>query len=204
MRKPKNDRTQFTLYLQDDEHILWRGEPDSARLLKKDDYFVIPFTILWSLINYGLVVHQVTQYGLAGLFCLLSPGVWFAFMLFPMRFINEYRRRKNTAYAITNKRLLTIDHATGELKSSDFSELEQVDYHTHKDKSGTIQFRYKQKIEGEKIEEVNRVHAFNDIPDVTDVLTLIGSLQYEELNIPGDEIAYYETTEKHEGISGGK
>ena len=44
----ENDRSWVRPYLEDGETMLWAGKPARLHLLNKGDFFMIPFSLVWS------------------------------------------------------------------------------------------------------------------------------------------------------------
>lgn len=197
MPKHKNDESTLRNYLQYDEEILWTGKPNPKRLLKSSDVMLIPFSLFWCVVSYGMVITMVMQMGWQGLWTLFIPHVWIAAWLFPGRFIQEYFTRERTTYAVTNHRVLILNQVSGEKLESTFIDcLPQLDIHARKNNTGTIKFSGKAKHATEENRDTSTtITDFYDIPGVREVYRLLQDLQYDA-QAQGDEVAYYQTKPK--------
>ena len=97
-------------FLADDEHVLWTGKTERAFAFYPIYLFVIPFMCVWcgGVITATVsILKEVIQGGenpLSLLFMLpfWAGGSFFVYMLL----IRPVIRRKNTRYAVTNKRVM--------------------------------------------------------------------------------------------------
>lgn len=103
MEREKEERVQCEL-LQG-EIIEWSGEPKPGAVFTALDIFLIPFSLLWC--GYAVfwettvIINHVPFFWMFGLFFVVA-GLYIVFG----RFITKYISNKNTAYAITNRRIL--------------------------------------------------------------------------------------------------
>lgn len=92
--------------LANDEYIIWKGKPEKGNLFTGEDIFLIPFSIVWcaGALTWTSVAFSdfVLPFIPIGLF-FSAVGLYISVG----RFIHKAYRRKNTRYAITNKRVLT-------------------------------------------------------------------------------------------------
>jgi|GEM_PF-1998918 len=191
MGKRKND-SWVTNYLQRDEEWQWVGKPDACRLLNWNDSFLIPFSLIWCSIAFGVVFSSVSDMGLAGLWTLLIPHVWIGLWLFPVRFIHEYLARKNTTYIVTNRRLIIISNLFGNhFKSYYIAQLPELDINDRKNNKGTIRFSGKSRFASKQHGgQSNASTDFYDIPDVWEVYHLIQDLHHESQFMLVEEVEY--------------
>lgn len=106
-------RQKFQNELLQDEQIEWCGQSNPNILFTKSDMYLIPFSLLWGgfVILWNYMVNFVAGPSghldlVARLFGLpfLVVGLYFIFG----RFIYKKWRKKNTYYAVTNKRVLCL------------------------------------------------------------------------------------------------
>ena len=98
----------FQKELLKDEKILWSGQPDTSIIFTKMDAFLVPFSIMWG----GFAVFwelSVIVSGAPFFFMLwgipfVLVGLYFIFG----RFIYKKKKKENTHYAVTNKRVLIL------------------------------------------------------------------------------------------------
>ena len=125
-------------YLTGNEYIVWQGKPEKSNLMTRADIFTIPFSVLW----FAFAVFWVlTAYGSGAPIPFVMFGMIFVFVgcyITFGRFIHMAILRKNTAYVITNKRIIrkrgkAIDILDGKTMPPIFIEI-------HKNGNGTIRF----------------------------------------------------------------
>ena len=85
-----------------DEKVLWQGKPKSGIVLRTNDIWFIPFSILWASIAF-YAEYSILRME-APLFMLLFglPFVVIGLHLTIGRFIVDAMQRKHTIYALTN------------------------------------------------------------------------------------------------------
>ena len=127
------------------ERIVWTGQPDARRMLTPADWFLIPFSLLWG----GFALYwEATVLGWTG-----SPPAPPAFAVFGApfvvlglyfmigRFFYQGWVKRNTYYALTNRRALIVRHLRG--RSVDaiiLDSLPSISTSVRPDGSGTIVF----------------------------------------------------------------
>ncbi len=95
-----------------DEELLWTGRPEVNVLFTFQDIFLIPFGLLWCGFIFFGVMDMYSNIGtskgdIAGLiifFIFFIIGLYFLFG----RFVYKIYKKKNTCYAVTNKRVIII------------------------------------------------------------------------------------------------
>lgn len=93
-------------YLTVDEQTIWQGEPEKGHYLTQSDIFLIPFSLLWCgfALFWEIAALSSGGSGFFGLFGL--PFILVGLYLVFGRFIHTAAKRKNSAYVITNKRII--------------------------------------------------------------------------------------------------
>lgn len=91
-------------YLDRDERLLWVGKPKLGIRFQFIDIFLIPFSALW----FGFAVFWVTMASQGSItFSLFGiPFVFVGFYMLIGRFFVDKRKRDNTVYGVTAKRIL--------------------------------------------------------------------------------------------------
>lgn len=93
-------------YITSGEHVLWRGTPEKGNILTKNDFFLIPFSLIWS---------SVVAYAAHSTFTSDSPIFAKLFMipffcggayLLAGRFIALAWKRSHSAYVLTNRKVI--------------------------------------------------------------------------------------------------
>ena len=104
--------------LQKDEKIVWSGQP-TPTWFSAGDIFLIPFSLMWGGFAYfweGSVITLYLQKHNPGLLFMVAWGIPFviigSYMMFG-RFFVQHWQQKNTFYALTNQRLLTLSTFRG-------------------------------------------------------------------------------------------
>ena len=113
-------RAQLEPYLLEGESLLWWGRPDPTKHLGKSDFFVVPFSLLWGGFAVVWEVGVLTSGAPAG---FVAFGLVFVaiglYMIFG-RFIVKVRRKRRTAYGLTDQRVL-VAVGSGALSDSPVS-----------------------------------------------------------------------------------
>lgn len=125
-------------YITAGEQILWRGTPGPGNLLTRQDFFLIPFSLFWTggvvFISFNILSTDSPLFSKLFLIPFLCAG----FYILIGRFLWTAYQRKQTAYVITNQKVIRkrgsrIDIQT--LANAPATHLE-----IHKDGYGTIAF----------------------------------------------------------------
>lgn len=99
-------RGQLTPYLLSDEVLLWTGRPDPTKHLSRIDIFMVPFSLMWG----GFAIFWESGVLVSGapvLFALFGlPFVGIGLYFIFGRFIVKARRKRQTAYGLTDHRAL--------------------------------------------------------------------------------------------------
>ena len=124
-------------YLTPEEHIIWKGQPASGHLFTKNDFFMIPFSLILCI---GIIGMCSTLFDSASnisrLWCI--PLICVGLCLISGRFVRRAFIRVETIYIITNKKILSFRK----------NQVLTFDYHAHltrkvtlhRDGSGSIRF----------------------------------------------------------------
>lgn len=132
------EMTFFTPYLELGEQVLWRGRPGKGKLVMAQDAFMIPFSILWCsfaifweatvLLSDGPMIMKLwgIPFVCVGLYLVFGRFLWTA------------HRRKQTAYAITDRKI--IFRKGNKVEILDRTNLPAIHVEIFKDGSGTILF----------------------------------------------------------------
>jgi hypothetical protein len=133
-----------------DEKILWQGMPNPEILFSSVDFFLIPFSLIWE----GFAVIWVTAVFRLGFFSISpfkTPLIFFALfgILFVItglyfifgRFIFKKWKKRNTYYAVTNKRIIIITKVFIKRVHAEFIEkIPSVNYSQGKKGCGSVRF----------------------------------------------------------------
>jgi hypothetical protein len=168
------------------EHTLWSGKPNPRKIFSKSDIALIPFSIFWC----GFAIFWTfSAYRMGGMFALFGiPFVIVGLYITFGRFIIRTVRKKNTVYAVTNKRVLVVVfNSAGVRKSSLASSLQDIHNESlsvRPDKTGSITFGSLPFIaynSGFNFSGNNQpgIPAFIDIDDVETVYALYKKAKYD-------------------------
>jgi hypothetical protein len=189
--KKKHPSTEpFAYELAEGENILWLGQPDTSKLFATQDVFYIPFTLLWG--GFALFWNVSVWASNSPFFFRLwgLPFLLVGFYIIIGRFFYKWWRKRNTYYAVTNRRLLI--QTTGiryNLQSFSLNGLPQLTKSVSRDGTGTIIFGNAPVRSGGRGFQMNvsnsgmeffgySLSGFYDIPDANDVYALINDLRF--------------------------
>lgn len=108
--------------LLSEERLIWSGVPDYRRIFSRQDFFLVPFSLMWGgfaifweLSVLGLVGDGASESGDPPFFFVLwgvpfvLVGLYFIFG----RFLVKRWVRRRTIYAVTDKRVIVVRDAFG-------------------------------------------------------------------------------------------
>jgi hypothetical protein len=110
----------FSAELSRDESIQWTGQPNRSVVFHPDDWFMIPFSLMWGVF---MIFWLLAASGTWDVFSSKPKGDfgWFGiiwgtpfvivgqYMIWG-RFFYEYWKKKRTFYALTNRRALLMEN----------------------------------------------------------------------------------------------
>ena len=112
--KRKEKRATFTPYLLHDEELLWSGKPSPWAIFSGQDIVMIPFSLVWG----GFAIYWTSSASGMGAppFFLLFGMLFVAIGQYLIwgRYVHRFWLRRNTTYAITDKRVFVLKEAFGE------------------------------------------------------------------------------------------
>ncbi|UXI66330.1 PH domain-containing protein [Tahibacter amnicola] len=123
------------------ERVLWVGKPQTGLLIRPSDALLIPFSLMWG--GFAIFWEWMVIQSNAPLVMRLwgIPFVLIGLYLMVGRFFFDSYRRARTQYAVTDRRVLIIEHVFGQhLRSLPLERLSAITLSRHGDGSGTIQF----------------------------------------------------------------
>lgn len=134
----ENDSSWVRSMLYPGENLLWTGKPGKGRPLRKEDLYLIPFSILWCgfAVFWELSVIKTD----APIFFKLwgIPFVLIGLYFTVGRFVVKRLREKNTRYALTSQRLIARTGKT--CKTLELTNLPHMSVTQLADGSGDIRF----------------------------------------------------------------
>jgi hypothetical protein len=134
-------------YLQSDEQLLWSGRPAQGFMLRKQDVFMIPFSLMWGgfAIFWEIMALSIPK-DKAGPVAIFFPLWGLPFVLVGLylifgRFIVDTKKRVKTFYGVTDKRVVIVSGLFSQnIKSLNLKTLTDVSMFRKDDGSGTITF----------------------------------------------------------------
>ncbi len=132
---------QFRFELDPNERILWAGQPRQGLILRPQDIFMIPFSLLWGGFAIFWFISVLSIEG-SGFFALFGvPFVLVGLYLIFGRFFFDSWMRKNTFYAITNQRILIRNGGrVSSLTSINLSAIPEITLQEHRTGRASIFF----------------------------------------------------------------
>ncbi len=116
MNSPTQYSEAMTLFgneMAPGESIVWVGQPETSVIFHKEDWFMIPFSLLWG--GFALVWESFAiagsskASGFSWFFVLWGvPFVVIGQYMIWGRFLYAYYKKKRTFYALTNQRALMV------------------------------------------------------------------------------------------------
>jgi hypothetical protein len=108
----QDSEEQLREYVRPGERLLWIGRPDPDVLFTASDLFVVPFSLLWGGFAF-FWEGSVIVTGAGPLFVLWGiPFVAIGLYMIVGRFFYKRRRKRRTAYALTDERALVAVGST--------------------------------------------------------------------------------------------
>lgn len=123
------------------EWIEWAGAPDPTKRFSRGDVFLVPFSVMWfgfALFWEGAVIAK----GSPGFILWGLPFVAVGLYMTVGRFIYKARRRRRTAYAVTNRRVMSVvqRRSGAEVDARYLTALSSISTTTDARGRGTVQF----------------------------------------------------------------
>ena len=123
------------------ERLLWSGQPRSGLMLRTEDLFLVPFSLLWG----GFAIFwEVSAFGSEGPFFFKLWGVPFVLIglyLIVGRFFWDAFVRSRTSYGLSDQRVIILATPFGKkLTTLSLRALPEITLAERADGSGTIQF----------------------------------------------------------------
>jgi hypothetical protein len=177
------------------ETIEWSGRPNPAVILHKEDWFMIPFSLLWG----GFAIFWLL--GASGIWDIWSNRPTQRFQWFGIiwgtpfvvigqymiwgRFIYAWWKKGRTYYAITNRRALIVQGGWGSrtVSSAYFESISMIDKRVRRDGTGSISFGGPVTGEWRPKNSAPRAPTFDDVDDV-DFVYQIASRQLGQNRTP--------------------
>ncbi len=129
------------------ERLIWTGRPKQGVIFRSHDLFFIPFSLLWC--GFAIfwetmaILMNVNDIGIIGIIFPIFglPFVLVGLYLVFGRFFYDAKKRRNTFYGLTDKRIIIItDVFCKIIKTIELKTLTEISIKAKKDGSGTICF----------------------------------------------------------------
>jgi hypothetical protein len=176
-------RQELSAALEPGEKVLWKGFPRQGVMLRAQDIFLIPFSLMWC----GFAVFwefSTITWARAPIFFQLwgVPFVLVGLYLVFGRFFVDAWTRARTGYAVTDKRVLVLSGLwRRNTRSLELLGLSEINIAETKDGRGTITFGptagYAQSLRGWPGAAQSAVPAFEGIVRPRDVLKTVRNAQ---------------------------
>jgi len=144
-----NTSSELQSELVSGESLLWSGQPLRKVIFHRQDWFGIPFSLMWGgfaiFWELGVTGHwdnSGNSHSSPGFFVLWGiPFVLIGQYLIWGRFLYSDWRKTRTYYGVTNKRVLVVSTGSNRrVTDAYFSNLDSVSLTTRYDGIGTIEF----------------------------------------------------------------
>jgi hypothetical protein len=135
------DTNDFTERLLKGEKIVWSGRPARGLMFTNRDWLMIPFSLLWG--GFAIFWESTVLHTNAPTFMKLwgVPFVLIGLYIVVGRFLLDVWIRRNTGYAVTDKRVLILRFGLfSKFSAVSLDRLPSVDLSERADGRGTIRF----------------------------------------------------------------
>jgi hypothetical protein len=181
--------------LEAGERLLWSGFPRQGLMLRSEDTFLIPFSLLWGgfaiFWEYSVLAGErdvPDQFNLWDRFFVLwgIPFVLIGLHFMFGRFLTDAMRRARTIYAVTDRRAILLTNFFGHnARSISLAGLNEINLSKEPNGRGTITFgpaNYVYGARGWPSTIRNTAPAFDSIARAEDVLKIIRDAQAASRN----------------------
>ncbi len=130
-------QSELRQHLDNNETLLWTGQPKKGIVFRTADIFLIPFSLLWC--GFAIFWMFMASQG-GGIFALFGiPFVIIGLIFVFGRFIIDAKQRENTYYGLTEDRIIIKSGVFSKnVKSLNIRTLSDIEYNEKNDGSGTI------------------------------------------------------------------
>ena len=185
---PSEPYSTLTPYLHPGERLLWFGRPKQGLLLRGEDAWLIPFSLIWSLPTFPRVVSTLASGGgefdfFSFLFAIVG------FYLLIGRFLIDMWLRARTQYGLTERQAIIVSNGLSQqIRYVNLKTLSDLKLTMRRDGRGTIELgKPKVNIFGRRASRAMPSlgtdqylpPAFEAIPDARRVYDLIVQAQYQ-------------------------
>jgi Bacterial PH domain len=146
---PYNIATELQSEMGSGESLLWSGQPQQKVIFHQQDWFAIPFSLMWGGFAIfwecgvtGFWGNSEPSHAAPGFFALWGiPFVVIGQYLIWGRFLYTGWKKARTYYGVTNKRVLVLNTGSSRrVTDAYFSSIDSVSLTSRPDGIGTIEF----------------------------------------------------------------
>ncbi len=154
------------------ERILWSGRPRRGLLLTASDIFLIPFSVMWC--GFAIVwTFMASQSDKASIFFILWGLMFVLIGLYMVvgRFVTDAWIRRNTNYAVTNKRIM-IDRSGpfARFMAANLNQLPNIEIEQGANGCGSIRFGSSTSMWSPALDPTPQFLAIEDVRHVFDLI----------------------------------
>jgi hypothetical protein len=122
------------------ERLLWNGRPKQGLLLRGEDIWLIPFSLIWSLVTLSGITPRLasgaSQFNLVDLL-FLAAGIYLLFG----RFLIDGWLRSRTYYGVTDKQAIIVTRGfSQDIRFVNLRTLSDLKLSERRNGKGTIEF----------------------------------------------------------------
>ena len=136
-RMREDIQSELRQHLDNNEKLLWTGQPKKGIVFRTADVLLIPFSVLWC----GFAIFWMYMASQSsGVFALFGvPFVIIGLIFVFGRFIIDSKQRENTYYGLTEDRIIIKSGVFSKsVKSLNIRTLSDIEYNEKNDGSGTV------------------------------------------------------------------
>lgn len=163
-------------YTNDGIDLIWTGRPVQGFRLRKEDWILIPFSLLWG--GFAIVWEFLVIVMDAGLIFQLwgIPFVLVGLYLIIGRFFHDAWYRKRTFYGLTKEQLLI--KRPNKLETLDISDLHKMDVEEGKNGRGSLIFKLRQSSKKKNFSAVPAMgYTLDNIKNTAELYQIIRNLK---------------------------
>jgi hypothetical protein len=136
-----NASAMFAPLLEPDERLIWSGQPRGGIRFELSDIFVIPFSLLWASLAFGFGFAAWQPGGPIFIKLWSLPFIGVGIYIVAGRFVYDALLRKNTHYALTDRRAIILtDFLFRKLQSIDVVSFDPLTIEVGRSGVGKISF----------------------------------------------------------------
>jgi hypothetical protein len=124
--------------LSHDERLLWSGQPGTGFRFQPFDWFLVPFSLMWTGFVVYAFISVLSQQPSADLF-FFAPFLIVGFLILFGRYVLDSLVRRRTWYGLTDERAIIVRHWFGtKVQSLSLKTLPEITLSLSNNRSGSI------------------------------------------------------------------